>query len=101
MRLNLAAPLRRSLLKQGHDLRDARHFYPKFASILLKCQSRAQLQTYHHPRASNCRIHVADYCWSVFREWERADSRTYNLLKGRLAPPEFAVFRSGDQTTYC
>ena len=58
-------------------------------------------EIYHHPRASNYWLQVADYCcWAIYRKWERGDRRTYDQLAGRLAKPELDVFRYGDQTRY-
>lgn len=56
---------------------------------------------YHHPRASNKWIQVADYCcWGVHRKWESGDPRTYDQLTPRLFKPELDVFQHGDGTVY-
>ena len=70
--------------------------------IAFKTACRADLprgmrfDIYHHPRASNKWIQVADYCcWSVHRKWERGDARTYQQLRGRLVTPELNVTARG------
>jgi len=56
---------------------------------------------YHHPRASNKWIQVADYCcWGIHRKWEGGDTRTYDQLRPRLFKPELYVFGRGDGTLY-
>lgn len=56
---------------------------------------------YHHPRASNKWIQVADYCcWGVHRKWEGGDTRTYDQLRPRLFKSELEVFRNGDGKLY-
>jgi hypothetical protein len=55
-----------------------------------------RFESYHHPSASNPWLQVADYCsWAVFKKWEQADTRTYDLLSHRLADPELDALRHG------
>jgi hypothetical protein len=62
---------------------------------------RIPFQVYHHPRATNAWIQVADYCcWAVYRKWHHNDDRTYQRLRCRLKAEELEVFRRGDQTVY-
>ena len=43
---------------------------------------------------------VADHCcWAIQRKWERADSRSYDLIKGKIRS-EWAVFKHGKTTYY-
>lgn len=52
------------------------------------------------PAASSLLLQVADYCaWALQRKWERADTRTYALIKDRIAS-EFDAFRYGTATYY-
>lgn len=45
-------------------------------------------------------LQVADYCaWAVQRKWERSDTRTYNLIRDRIAS-EFDVFRESAVAYY-
>jgi len=57
--------------------------------------------SYHHPAASNAWIQVADYCsWAVFKKWEQADTRTYDILRHRLVEPELDALRKGTVLHY-
>jgi hypothetical protein len=50
--------------------------------------------------ASEPCLQVADYCsWAIQRKWERADTRSYALIQGRIAT-EFDIFRSGSTMYY-
>lgn len=61
---------------------------------------RKTFEVFHHPRASNAWIQVADYCaWAVFRKWERADPRTYEQMLSRLTKREIEITR-GDGAIY-
>lgn len=128
--------------KVNPAIRDSYHFYPKFASMVLrfifrgclrrgtdavliftdalpvkrhresaekaiKKACRAELdsgirfESYHHPRASNVWIQVADYCsWAVYRKWQHGDTRTFDQLRIRLAKDELDVLASGDTVYY-
>jgi hypothetical protein len=72
----------------------------------LKTTCAAELGTrpYHinsHRLESNSWIQVVDYCcWSVQRKWEKADARTYDLLKPRLALTELEVTARGGTIYY-
>lgn len=64
-------------------------------------QEHVRFDSYHHPCASNCWIQAADYCsWAVFRKWEHGDTRTYELLRARLAEPELDALRNGEVWHY-
>lgn len=63
--------------------------------------STIRFESYHHPRASNAWIQVADYCsWSVYRKWQHADPHFYDQLKSRLAKGELDVLASGETVYY-
>ena len=50
--------------------------------------------------ASDPCLWVADYCcWAIQRKWERADERSYALIKSKVRS-EFNVFRFGTETYY-
>lgn len=60
-----------------------------------------RFEVYHHPLPSNTWIQVADYCsWALFRKWEGADPRTYNVLRPRLAVPELDILQRGTTLYY-
>ena len=72
-----------------------------FKETCRKHLPKTPFEMYHHPRQSNCWIQAADYCcWSLQRKCERADLRTYDVLKARLAKSELEVFAHGDGTLY-
>lgn len=69
------------------------------------CRSELSATTpfeiYHHPRAANCWIQVADYCcWSLYRKWENGDRRTYDQLLPKLAATELDALRAGTTLYY-
>lgn len=73
----------------------------------IKTACRAELSDeiafhlYHHPRQSNTWLQVVDYCcWAVHRKWDGKDTRTYDLLKRRIAKLELEVTRSGTTRYY-
>lgn len=48
--------------------------------------------------ATNPMLQVADYCaWALHRKWERADTRSYDLIRNRIAS-EYDVFHNGTAT---
>ena len=52
------------------------------------------------PAASDPCLQVADYCcWAIQRKYERADTRSYDLIKDKIES-EFQPFDSGPQTYY-
>lgn len=60
-----------------------------------------RFDSYHHPCASNQWIQAADYCcWSVFKKWERGDTRTYDQLRSRLFKDELNVLARGTHLYY-
>ena len=45
-------------------------------------------------------LQLADYCaWAIQRKWESGDSRSYDLIKDKIAT-EFNAFRSGTKLYY-
>ncbi|MGR3179981.1 MAG: hypothetical protein ACUZ8E_18225 [Candidatus Anammoxibacter sp.] len=45
-------------------------------------------------------MQVLDYLnWSIFRKWERGDTRSYELIK-KAVDGEWDVFRDGNSTYY-
>ncbi|MBI2881643.1 MAG: DUF3800 domain-containing protein [Candidatus Tectomicrobia bacterium] len=53
-----------------------------------------RFESFHHHRASNAWIQVADYCsWAVYRKWEHGDDRTYNQLRSYLVTEEIEFFK--------
>jgi hypothetical protein len=74
-------------------------------AIKLACRSALpsgiSFCSYHHTSASNKWLQVADYCaWAIARKWESNDSRTYDILRSRLALPELDVLQSGATLYY-
>lgn len=73
----------------------------------IKTACRAELaatmrfEGYHHSRASNAWLQVADYCsWAIFRKWEHGDPRTYDQIRHRLLRPELDVLQRGTTVYY-
>lgn len=60
-----------------------------------------EYHAFSYRRESNKWLQVVDYCcWAMTRRWERNDSRTYDLLRQRLAATELVITNLGDGTTY-
>ncbi len=54
----------------------------------------------HHASKSNFDLQIVDSCnWAVYRKWERADSRSYNIIR-RVIKSEFDIFREGTTLYY-
>lgn len=52
------------------------------------------------PASSDPCLQVADYCcWAIQRKWERADTRSYDLIS-RFISTEYEIFHSGTTTYY-
>jgi len=55
---------------------------------------------FHHASKSNFDLQIVDYCnWAVYRKWERADLRSYEVIK-EAVKSEFDIFRVGTQNFY-
>lgn len=60
-----------------------------------------QFHSFHHERASNAWIQVADYCsWAIFRKWEHNDDRAYRQINGRMQASELSVLGRVARTYY-
>ena len=60
-----------------------------------------RFESYHHHRASNAWIQVADYCsWAIYRKWQHGDPRSYEQLRVRLLKPELDVLAGGETWYY-
>ena len=45
-------------------------------------------------------LQVADYCsWAIFRKWERADTRSYELIQDKIAS-EYDLFNPGGMASH-
>lgn len=52
------------------------------------------------PSASDPCLQLADYCaWAIQRKWERQDSRSYDLIKGRITY-EYELWKHGNTLYY-
>jgi len=76
-------------------------FYKKALDILLKFLLQAYQGKFKEIFIiTDLNLQIVDYLtWAIYRKWERADSRSYNLMKMCLRS-EFEVFRSGTKTYY-
>ena len=55
---------------------------------------------FHHPSDCNFDLQVADYCcWAIYRKWEKADFRSYNLVRSAIRK-EFDIFARGTKFYY-
>lgn len=55
---------------------------------------------FHHASKSSVGFQIADYVnWAVFRKWERADHRSYNIICPSLQS-EFDIFKNGTKDWY-
>lgn len=54
----------------------------------------------HHSSKSNMCLQITDYVsWSIFRKWERLDTRSYDQIKKSLKS-EFEIFKTGKNEYY-
>lgn len=59
-----------------------------------------QYNIYHHQSKSNLNLQVVDYLnWSIFRKWERGNTRSYELIE-QAVDGEWDVFRNGNTIYY-
>ena len=62
--------------------------------------SAVSFRVMHHASKSCIGLQIADYCnWAIFRKWERADTRSYDLIKHGIRS-EFDIFRNGTRRYY-
>lgn len=62
--------------------------------------TRCKWEVAFWPAASDPCLQVADYCcWAIQRKYERADTRSYDLINDKIKS-EFQPFDSGQQTYY-
>lgn len=64
--------------------------------VMRQTVKHAKWQTDFCPAAAEPCIQVADYCaWAIQRRWERADSRSYDLIKDRITY-EYDLWQRGN-----
>ncbi len=62
--------------------------------------TRCRWQLAQWPAESDPCLQIADYCtWAIQRSYERADARSYDLIKGKIAS-EFEPFAGSGQLYY-
>lgn len=55
---------------------------------------------FHHSSKSHYTLQATDYCnWAIQRKWERGDSRSYDIIKGRIKS-EFNIFKESNIIYY-
>jgi hypothetical protein len=60
-----------------------------------------RFESFHHHRASNAWIQIADYCsWAIYRKWEHNDGRTYNQLRSHLVTEEIDLLSKDTKRYY-
>jgi Protein of unknown function (DUF3800) len=63
-------------------------------------RTKIPFQIYFHENRCDINCQIADYCgWAIFRKWETGDSRSYDLIRGRIRN-EFDIFQRGMNTYY-
>lgn len=64
-------------------------------------QPKKEFRIYFPSSASNVFLQISDYVnWAISRKWERADTRSYDLIKKFLGKPELDIFQKGDMEYY-
>lgn len=52
------------------------------------------------PAMTDCWLQIADYCaWAIQRKWETGDSRSHDLIKGRITY-EYDIWKRGTEFHY-
>lgn len=65
-----------------------------------KLPKTSKYRVLHHASKSTFGLQVADYCnWAIFRKWEKGDTRSYDLIKGRVFS-EYDIFQKGSRLYY-
>ena len=60
----------------------------------------ANFTVLHHDSRATLALQVADYCtWAIYRKWDRADTRSYELIQASVLS-EFDIFRTGTHFYY-
>jgi hypothetical protein len=69
-------------------------------ALAAELPSGVKYRLFHHYSRSCMGLQVADYCnWAIFRKWERADTRSYDLIRTGVRS-EFEIFRTGTRLYY-
>ena len=64
-------------------------------------QPKKEYKIYFPSSTSNVFLQISDYVnWAISRKWERADTRSYDLIKKFLGKPELDIFQKGDMEYY-
>jgi hypothetical protein len=70
-------------------------FFAAVRDVVLQTSPTTAYQTVYWPAASDPCLWVADYCsWAIQRKWERADERSYALIRTKVRS-EIRPFRRG------
>ncbi|MCH9047255.1 MAG: DUF3800 domain-containing protein [SAR324 cluster bacterium] len=63
-------------------------------------KNRRRYRIMHHASKSSYGLQVADYCnWAIYRKWNTADARSYNLIKEGITS-EYEIFAAGSTHYY-
>jgi hypothetical protein len=72
-----------------------RAFHNAVGDVVLQVSPCASYRVAFWPMLSDPCLQVADYCtWAIQRKWERADTRSYDLIKHKVRS-EYDVWRAG------
>jgi hypothetical protein len=75
-------------------------FHAAVDDVILQVTPTTQFRVASWACSSDPCLQAADYCaWAIQRKWESGDSRSYDLIKSKLAS-EFEVFRVGGSIYY-
>lgn len=70
-------------------------FHKAIDEVVSQVLPLVKVQTAFWPAASDPCLQVADYCtWAIQRKWERADLRSYDLIKRKIRS-EYDLWRIG------
>lgn len=68
--------------------------------VMNQTSPTSTVKTAMWPAASDPRRQVEDYCsWAIFRKWERADARAYEIIADKMGL-ENDLFSSGNTFYY-
>jgi hypothetical protein len=80
--------------------KDKNQFIRKILSLQLANTAHVPYLIYFHENKSDINCQIADYCgWAIARKWEKGDSRSYELIKGKIRN-QFDLFARGNSTYY-
>lgn len=86
--------------REGAHKKDAEPLVKGVKQYLSRHLQNTKYRIFMHPSMSHLYLQMVDYYgWAVYRKWESADTRSYDLIK-HLIKSEFPIFEHGNKIWY-